>query len=210
MASCIYLKLYLQLYYYRHILIESSGLTEMVGRWRCALQELDFTIGYVPGKNNEVADAMSRLCKNKMPKHIITAILTCKPIAAEIYAYLMRAHNSTVGHGGFNRTLRNLKKIGKVWEGMRHDIRAYIKQCPCCQKMSADKQKPVNHRFTTSTYAPMECINIDFIGPFPDKGYILVMVDTFTRFVKLSATTDNTAKSAVTGLIEHIGRYGAP
>lgn len=122
----------------------------------------------------------------------------------------MRVHNSTVGHGGFNRTLRNLKKIGKVWEGMRHDIRAYIKQCPCCQKMSADKQKPVTHRFTTSTYAPMECINIDFIGPFPDKGYILVMVDTFTRFVELSATTDNTAKSAVTGLIEHVGRYGAP
>ena len=52
-----------------------------------------------------------------MPKHVMTAILTCKPLAAEIFAYLMRVHNSTVGHGGFNRTLRNLKKIGKVWEG---------------------------------------------------------------------------------------------
>ena len=83
----------------------------MVGRWRCALKELDFTIGYVPGENNEVADAMSRLYKNKKPKHIITAILTCKPLAAEIYAYLMRVHNSTVGHGGFNRTLR---KYGKA------------------------------------------------------------------------------------------------
>ena len=81
----------------------------MVGRWRCALQELDFTIGYIPGKYSEVADAMSRLFKNKMPKHIMTAILTCKLLAAEIYAYLMRAHNSTVGHGGFNRNLRNLK-----------------------------------------------------------------------------------------------------
>ena len=76
--------------------------------------------------------------------------------------------------------------------------------------MSPDNQKPVTHRFTTSTYAPMECINIDFIGPFPDKGYILVMVDTFTRFIELSASPDNTAKSAATGLIEHLGRYGAP
>ena len=91
---------------------------EMVGRWRCALQELDFMIGYIPGKNNELADAMSRLCKNKIPKHIMPAILICKPLAAEIYAYLMRVHNSTVGRGGFNRTWRNLKKIGKIWEGM--------------------------------------------------------------------------------------------
>ena len=35
------------------------------------------------------------------------------------------------------------------------------------------------HGFTTSTYTPMECLNIDFIDPFPDQGYILVIVDTF-------------------------------
>ena len=136
---------------HKNLIFFNKDKNEMVGRWRCALQELDLTLGYFPGKNNEVADAMSRLCKSKMPKHIMTAIPTRKPLAAEIYAYLMRAHNSTVGHGEFNRTLRNLKLIGKIWEGMRHDIRAYIKQCPSCQKMSADKQKPVTHRFTTST-----------------------------------------------------------
>ena len=32
------------------------------------------------------------------------------------------------------------------------------------------------HGFTTLTYKPMECLNIDFIGPFPDQGYILVIV----------------------------------
>ena len=31
-----------------------------------ALQELDFTIQYVKGKDNVVADAMSRLCPNLM------------------------------------------------------------------------------------------------------------------------------------------------
>ena len=56
----------------------------------------------------------------------------------------------------------------------------------------------------------MECLNIDFIGPFPDKGYILVMIDTFTRFVELYATKDATAKAACTALVEHVGRYGSP
>ena len=36
------------------------------------------------------------------------------------------------------------------------------------------------HDVTTSTYTPMEYLNVDIIGPFPDQGYILVIVDTFT------------------------------
>ena len=52
------------------------------------------------------------------------------------------------------------------------------------------------HGFTTSTYTPMECLNIDYIGPFPDKGYILVLVCTFTRWVKFYLTPDATAIAA--------------
>jgi Integrase core domain/Chromo (CHRromatin Organisation MOdifier) domain len=76
--------------------------------------------------------------------------------------------------------------------------------------MSAVKTPVISYTHTTSTYKPMECLNIDFIGPFPDKGSILVMIDTFTRFVELYATPDATAKSACTALVEHTGRYGAP
>ena len=64
--------------------------------------------------------------------------------------------------------------------------------------------------FTTSTYTPMECLNIDFIGPFPDQGYILVIVDTFTRWVELYHTTYATALSAAECLLEHFGRFGPP
>ena len=66
------------------------------------------------------------------------------------------------------------------------------------------------HGFTTSTYTPMECLNINFIGPFPDQGYILVIVDTFTRWVELYHTTDATALSAAECLTRHFGRFGAP
>ena len=66
------------------------------------------------------------------------------------------------------------------------------------------------HGFTTSTYTLIECLNIDFIGPFPDQGYILVIVDTFTRWVELYHTTDATALSAAECLFKHFGRFGAP
>ena len=45
------------------------------------------------------------------------------------------------------------------------------------------------HGFTTSTYTPMECLNIDFIGPSPDQGYILVIVDTFTPISERSSSS---------------------
>ena len=66
------------------------------------------------------------------------------------------------------------------------------------------------HGFTTSTYTPMESLNIDFIGPFPDQGYILIIVDTITRWVELYHTTDATALSAAECLLKHFGRFGAP
>ena len=38
--------------------------------------------------------------------------------------------------------------------------------------------------FTTSTYEPMVRLNIDFVGLFSDGGYILTIIDTFTRWVE--------------------------
>ena len=45
---------------------------------------------------------------------------------------------------------------------------------------------------------------------FPDQGYILVIVDTFTRWVEFYHTTDATALSATECLLKHFGRFGAP
>ena len=66
------------------------------------------------------------------------------------------------------------------------------------------------HGFTTSTFTPMKCLNIDFLSPFPDTGYILVIVCTLTRWVELYLTTDATALSAADCLIKYFGRFGTP
>ena len=90
-------------------------------------------------------------------------------------------HNSFVGHVGLERTLKCLKEIGETWEFQRQHVRHFIDRCPCCQKMSMLNIPIDAHHFTTSTYTPMECLNIDFVGPSPDGGYIFVIVCTFTR-----------------------------
>ena len=49
-----------------------------------------------------------------------------------------------------------------------------------------------------------------FRSPFPDGGYILVIVCTFTRWIELYHTLDATALSAAEYLLKHFERFGAP
>ena len=76
---------------------------------------------------------------------------------------------------------------------MRQHVKNFVKNCTVCQKLSAVKFPNRSHPLTTSTYEPMQCLNIDFIGPFPDGGYILTIIDTCTRWVELFHTPDATA-----------------
>jgi transposase InsO family protein len=64
--------------------------------------------------------------------------------------------------------------------------------------------------FTTSTYVPMQCLNIDFVGLYPDGGYIMVIIDTFTRWVELFPSPRADAKHASLNLFQHFGRFGVP
>jgi Integrase core domain len=95
------------------------------------------------------------------------------------------------------------------WPNMRLDIKTFIRECPCCQKMSQIKGIQAC-KFVTSTYRPMECLNIDFTEPHPDKGYVLVIIDCFTGWVELYAVPEATAHEACLYLIQHFGRYGSP
>ena len=88
----------------------------MVGRWGVALQELDYTIGYVPGKENDIADAMSRLYLNRMEKKsgLVLSLHVKQLTTNEQYELIGSCHNARIGHGGVQGTLRNLKKCGQA------------------------------------------------------------------------------------------------
>ena len=121
--------------------------------------------------------------KEYSPEYIFSAlhIESYEPSSSQ-YTKIGMMHNSIVGHFGLERTLERFKDRKDTWEYRRQHVRYFIDHCPCCQKMNMLKIPIHAHGFTTSTYTPMECLNIDFIGPFPDQGYILVIVDTFTRW----------------------------
>ena len=190
-----------------------------IKRWKLALQEFNFDIEHVPGKDNIIADAFSRLCAmhhNDLEMAENLCLLDEEDIRINQLEYenIQKVHNSIVGHAGVEKTLDRLKNKGQLWKKVRKHVRKFIRECPACQKMSQIKYVIKTHPYTTAAYYPMEVLNVDTIGPLESDEdgncYILVIIDCFSRWVELHAIKDTSAVCAAEALSEHIGRYGAP
>jgi Integrase zinc binding domain len=69
-------------------------------------------------------------------------------------------HNAIIGHGGADRTITKLISLAHNWPYMRQHVKAFIRQCPCCQKMD-NVRVPIHvHHYVTSSYTPFEVLNI--------------------------------------------------
>jgi transposase InsO family protein len=195
--------------------------SKKVKNWKVAIQEFNFRIEHVPGIDNPIADAFSRLCviweeneRNDLDHLCILDQAVAVRIPEASYRDISKVHNSIVGHFGVEKTLDRLRNNNSTWKGMRKHVSQFIRQCPSCQKLSDKKLALKLHPFTTASYSPMEVLNVDTIGPLtPDEFgncYILVIICCFTRWVELVATPDTTAISAARGILQHVGRFGVP
>ena len=204
---------------HRNLLYIKTDSNPMIVRWYVDMQEFDYTLKDILGSANPIADGISRCVQNRMTQ-TQQVLATLIHIPDTIMILIGSVHNSLAGHHGVERTMYMLttKIRGQPSSGqvrspipyLRTMVKQFIKTCPCCQKMSMIKVPINSHPFTTSSYTPMECLNIDFIGPFPDKGYIMVIIDTFTRWVELYLSPEATGEVAALNLYQHFGRFGAP
>ena len=203
----------------RNLTFLNNAASSRVYRWKLAIQRYDFTIEHIPGSTNIVADAFSRLVpdwsmdEGTNEVYCISSLYEVV-IPRDHYKMISKVHNSNTGHFGVERTVQKLHQMGIHWPHMRETVRAFIRKCPCCQKMSYLKVPIIARRFTVVAKGPMETLNIDFMGPFPPDEYnnvmVLVIIDSFTRAVGLYAVPEATAKETARMLIRHIGIFGCP
>jgi RNase H-like domain found in reverse transcriptase len=88
--------------------------SSMVGRWYIAIQEFHYTIHFVKGSQNTIADALSQLCPNLAelalplqepatpePGQLLLALHVVPTPDDDQLEALQMCHNSVVGHGGY-------------------------------------------------------------------------------------------------------------
>jgi hypothetical protein len=194
---------------HRNLLYLNNQASQKVVRWKLAVQHYDFSIYHIQGKNNIVADNFSRLCAHEELNIFEESRVALTPEDGRI---ISQYHNAIIGHGGIDRTYELMKISHNNIRYLKSKIHEYIKLCPLCQRLSEIKYPIHAHRFTSSSYAPMERIAIDAIGPLNPSAngdrFILVIIDCFTRWCELYPIKDVSAISAAEALIQFCGRFG--
>ena len=200
---------------HRNLTYLSSCASPKVQRWAASLMSYNYSIRHIAGRHNEVADHLSR--------HVTAAAHQARLAHASHHnvsqddsnqTLIAAAHNSILGHGGIERTLRVLTRWGFDWPGRRADVEQYLQSCPTCQAANGRARLPtLGPSGTIIRHQPFERYAIDLIGPFPPDAsgnqYILLVVDSATRFVELLPLPNKTAQAVADGLISLFGRYGA-
>ncbi len=109
----------------------------------------------------------------------------------------------------------HLVKKNFIWPGLGRDVETYCKQCHVCatRKKAGRKGRADMRRYDAGL--PMEEICIDLAGPFPvsDSGnkYVLIVVDSFTRWMEAYPLPDSLAKTVAKALVDgFFSRFGVP
>jgi len=115
---------------------------------------------------------------------------------------ILREHHdpADIGHPGQYR-MQELIKRTYWWPGLKEDVKKYVQECTKCQ------QNKVQHQRKTGELHPLEIpeglwqdISIDMIGPLPKSNgmdAIVVIVDRFTKMIRLKATTTNISSEGI-------------
>ena len=116
-------------------------------------------------------------------------------------------------HFGIQKTLDVMRPV-VFWPGLSADVTETIRTCDFCKvgKSNPVVQAPIQ-RFP-SVQRPFQRVAMDFAGPFPAsrKGnrYFLVIVDHFSKYVKVFPLPEATMETAIDCLRNVIFEEGLP
>ncbi|KAL4100697.1 hypothetical protein QTP88_020731 [Uroleucon formosanum] len=123
--------------------------------------------------------------------------------------------NPLGGHQGVTRTYNKIAQQYQ-WQGMRAQIRKYIKKCPVCQINKTPNQiikEPMV--ITTTASKPFEKVFVDIVGPlnksYHGNSYILTLIDDFSKFTWACAMKDHEANTVAQHFVtQFICLHGQP
>ncbi|PKI57042.1 hypothetical protein CRG98_022546 [Punica granatum] len=206
-------------------------LSPKQARWQDFLAEFDFMMEYTPGKNNAVADALSRrvelaaISRLESPllgrikeglQHEAKARILLELAREGKREILRECHDSKwAGHPGIHRTLA-LVEERYYWPQLRNDVETFMKTCLVCQQDKTEQKSPAGLLEPLPIPEhPWESVSMDFIVNLPKlKGCqtLMVVVDRFSKYATfISAKKECPAEKAAQLFMKHVVKYwGVP
>lgn len=122
--------------------------------------------------------------------------------------------HDNMGHMGEDKTSRNIRRHF-FFANMRQLVKDHIENClPCLTFNAKSGRKEQKLKIYEKIPLPFSTVHIDHLGPLEKskKGYqhILVIVDAFTKYVRLYATKTTNTKEVLRSLNDYCRSYGIP
>ena len=118
------------------------------------------------------------------------------------FLHLFHGHPLS-NHNGRNATIRQLASR-YWWEGLSSDVRRWVRACSACARRKTPRPARAGFPSTMCSSRPFDTVAMDLVGKLTlsSEGYcyVLVMVDTFTRwpmFVPLKNKTPSEVATAI-------------
>ena len=167
-----------------------------MAQWQADLQEYNYEIQHIPGKDNIPPDAPSRppgvnQGKNDNQQQIVIAsekfkiaTINSKPMTTEMKRAIMLLvyDHSAAGHPGCDETIWKAQMM-IIWDSMNEWIMEYVKGCTICQQNKIQTHKAKTPPFQINTMddaLPFQWIAMNLITGLPmhkGKDAILTIVD---------------------------------
>uniref|UniRef100_A0A2N9J2Z8 Reverse transcriptase n=2 Tax=Fagus sylvatica TaxID=28930 RepID=A0A2N9J2Z8_FAGSY len=171
----------------KHLLEQRVG-TPMQQKWITKLLGYPFVVEYKKGKENVVADALSRQADSELMLEIDKAGRMQKNEGAMLWNISFPSPTWLIElKQGYEEDESTKELLQALLTGMKQDIKEHIKQCDICQRIKNETVKPAGLlQPLPIPYRPWHSISIDFIEGLPNsnkQNVILVIVDRLTKYV---------------------------
>eukprot|EP00253_Pinus_taeda_P028690 PITA_28690 len=197
------------------------------------LQEFDITIKDLPGKENPVADFLSRMPKpvdaaaveDQFPDEHLFVVSVQTPWGNmqirrcvrqdEIFDILKACHEQPCGgHFADRRTANKVLHAGYYWPTIFKDAKKFVQACDSCQRAGRSSHSDEMPLKPQLIIKPFERWALDFVGPINppsnQKTYILVATEYVTKWVEAEALPRATEESVIQFLLHLFVCYGLP
>jgi hypothetical protein len=128
--------------------------------------------------------------------------------------HVIRANHDDVGHFAVDKTVERIRS--KFWfPRLKKTVTKYIKNCLNCIYYKNIHGKKPGKLFPIPKFArPFHTLHVDHLGPFvkttQQNSYLLVLVDSFTKFVFIAAVKNTKSTVVINELNKIFKIFGNP